>query len=101
MKNELREVVFTDSNYDDCAAHYAARLAIKCYDKLIEEISFFKVNKREEIKPYLLSPEVIAAAMQIAYKEVYKLEKDQSIIKKILTEEEYQNLDTEDYYLIK
>lgn len=101
MKNELKEVVFTESIYDGCSANYAARLAIECYNKLEEEISFLSKYKQEKIKPYLLSPEVIAAAMQIAYKEVYKLEKDESIIKKILTEEEYQNLDTENYYLIK
>ena len=89
-KEKLHEVVFVKTtDNDEKAAEYAAHLAITCYNHLHLKTPD---NEDETVKTIICSPEVLAATMQIAYQEKYKLKEKNSELIKYLTDEEYNDI---------
>lgn len=70
MKNAMPKIIFNQIKDDDFTIKYAANLAIKSYNILVEQIKKSCSNQTElNNKKMLLSPEIISTMMQIAYNE--------------------------------
>ena len=89
-KEKLHEVTQIEiTTEDNHAAEYAAQFAVTCYNHLQLKTPN---NYHEEEQNIICSPEVLAATIQIAYQERYKLRDRESILIRQLTNEEYNEI---------
>lgn len=94
MTNGLPTIIFNQTKDDIYAAEYAAHLSIICYRKLQTKINEYKDTYKgafdEKDIELLLSPEVIAQTIQVAYNEVYELKNKKSALLKNIPFREYE-----------
>ena len=102
MKNAKPKIIFNQTKKeildkqptsdDIFVAEYVANLANVCYDCLEMNLLENYKEEEEERRKIILTPEVLAATMQIAYQERYKLRDGESILIRHLTDEEYNEI---------